>query len=133
MSKKKGWGKFVLGAAVGGALGILFAPKKGSETRRELKVKADELIAKIKDIDVEEVKTKLLDEVEEIVVTIQDLDREKVKEIALEKIDLVKAKCEELVELAKEKGTPIVEKTAAELREKAIVVTKEILKKLESE
>ena len=133
MSKKKGWGKFVLGAAVGGALGVLFAPKKGSETRRELKVKADELIAKIKDIDVEEVKTKLLDEVEEIVVTIQDLDREKVKEIALEKIDLVKVKCEELVELAKEKGTPIVEKTAAELREKAIVVTKEILKKLESE
>ena len=33
MSKNKGLGKFVLGAAVGAGLGVLFAPKKGSETR----------------------------------------------------------------------------------------------------
>ena len=40
--KKKGFGKFLLGAAVGAGIGILFAPKKGSETRRELKEKLDE-------------------------------------------------------------------------------------------
>ena len=34
-------------------------------------------------------------------------------------------------ELAKEKGTPVLEKAANEVREKAILVTKDILDKLE--
>ena len=54
--KKSGLGKFIAGAAIGAGLGILFAPKKGSETRRELKEKMDELVNKAKDIDMEEVK-----------------------------------------------------------------------------
>ena len=34
---KKSIGNLVLGLAIGASLGILFAPKKGSQTRRELK------------------------------------------------------------------------------------------------
>ena len=37
-----------------------------------------------------------------------------------------------IVELAKEKGTPVLEKAANEVRERAVLVTKEVLKKLES-
>ena len=36
MSKKSGLGKFLAGAAIGVGLGILFAPKSGAETRKEL-------------------------------------------------------------------------------------------------
>ena len=61
MSKKGGMGKFVAGAALGAGLGVLFAPKKGSETRRELKVKLDEFIAGVKDIDMDEVKAEFED------------------------------------------------------------------------
>lgn len=132
MKKKSGWGTFALGALVGGALGVLFAPKSGKETRKELKEKAEELIEKAKELDMKEVKDKIVDKTNEIIEEIKDLDKEKVKEIAIEKIDVLKFKCEELVELAKEKGTPVVEKAADAVREKAIAVTKDVLKKLEN-
>ena len=64
--KKSGLGKFLAGAAIGAGLGVLFAPKKGSETRRELKQKFDELVAKAKEIDIDEVKENIENKVEEI-------------------------------------------------------------------
>ena len=51
--------------------------------------------------------------------------------IAKEKGEQLKEKANELLALAKEKGTPVVEKATAEVREKAIQVTKDVLKRLE--
>ena len=44
---------------------------------------------------------------------------------------VLKDKVEELVDLAVKKGTPVLQDAAEELREKAIDVTKDVLKKLE--
>ena len=44
MSKKSGLGKFVLGAGLGAAISLLFAPKKGTELRKDIKSKIDEFI-----------------------------------------------------------------------------------------
>ena len=41
MSKKGGFGKFLGGIALGAGLGILFAPKSGEETRKDLKLKIE--------------------------------------------------------------------------------------------
>ena len=54
---KKGLGKFVLGAAIGAGIGLLFAPRSGKETRKILKDKMDDLVKKAKELDKEEVKT----------------------------------------------------------------------------
>ena len=132
MSKKSGLGKFVAGAAIGAALGILFAPKKGSETRKELGDKMKDLLDKAKEVDMEEVKVNISLKIEELKHEIKELDKEKVAKIAKEKGKQVKKKADELVKLAKEKGTPVLEKAADEVREKAIVVVKDVLDKLEN-
>jgi len=129
--KKSRLGGFLIGAAIGAGLGILFAPKKGSETRRELKEKLDELATKVKGIDAKEVKKSVELKIEEIKLELSELDKEKVLKIAKEKGKIIKEKCEELVSLAVEKGTPVLQKTAEEVRIKAVAVVKEVLNKLE--
>lgn len=129
--KKSGLGKFLAGAAIGAGLGILFAPRKGSETRAALKAKINDLVAQIKNIDMEEVKEEFSRKVEEIKDGLADLDKEKVLEIAKEKATQLKEKAQELVDLAIDKGTPMLRDAAEEVRLKAIDVTKDVLKKLE--
>ena len=133
MSKKRsGFGKFALGALIGTGLGILFAPKAGSETRKELAEKMQDLIKKAKEVDIEAVKVNISTKIEEIKAELADLDKEKVLKIAKQKGNDIKKKADELVKLAKEKGTPVLESAADDVREKAIVVVKEVLNKLEN-
>lgn len=133
MSKKgklAGLGKFALGAAIGGALGVLFAPKSGKETRQDLKNKLDELVAKIKKVDKDEIIDKIEDKIEEIKEELADLDKEKVLEIAKEKAEAIKEKAEDLYKMAKKKAEPVIEEAADEVRKKALAVLKDIEKKL---
>ena len=58
-------------------------------------------------------------------------DKEKAIKLAKKKGEELKVKCGELIELGKEKGTPVLESVANEVREKAILVTKEVLNRLE--
>ena len=131
--KKKDAGKLIGGIAIGAALGILFAPKKGSETRKDLKKKLDELIGKAKEIDIDEVRINISNKIEEIKEELKTLDKEKAVAIAKEQAKKIKTKCDELVDYAVKKGSPILEKTAKEAKEKTIVVLKEIIEKLEKE
>ena len=130
MSKKSGLGKFIAGAAIGAGLGILFAPRSGKDTRKALKVKLDELTEQIKKIDVAEVKKEFSRKIEDIKMDLVDLDREKAIEIATEKAAVIKEKAQDLVELAKAKGTPILKKTANEVLENVIKISKDTQKKL---
>ena len=103
-NKKSGFGKFLLGAGVGATLGMLLTKKTGKETK-----------------------------LNEIMEEISELDKEKALKIAKKKAEQIKVKSEELVEYVIEKGTPVLEKSACLVKEKAIAVTKEVLKKLEQE
>ncbi len=134
MSKKKGgFGKFLAGLAVGAGLGVLFAPKKGSETRAELKAKLEELYRKAKELNMEDVKENIEVKITEIKEAIDDLDKEKVIAIAKSKAKKLQDMCEELVQYVVEKGTPVMEKTATTIKEKAAEVSKDVLGKLKEE
>ena len=124
--------KLLAGIGIGVGAGMLLAPKSGEELRKDLSKKINELLDKAKEIDINEVAEDFQNKLTDLKKDIEDLDKEKVLEIAKTKSEDLKVKANDLLALAKEKGTPVVEKAAAEVREKAIQVTKEVLKKLEN-
>jgi len=129
---KKSVGNLVLGVAIGASLGILFAPKKGSETRRELKNKMVDLVSKAKELSISDVSGIIENKISEIRKDLNDLDKEKVLKVAKKKADNIKKKCQELVDLAIEKGTPVLKEAAIEVRDKTVDVMKDMLEKLEN-
>lgn len=122
----------VLGAAIGASLGILFAPKKGSQTRRDLKNKMLDLVDDAKDLSISDISGIVEEKINEIRHDLNDLDKEKVLKIAKDKSDEIKTKCEDLVNLAIDKGTPVLKDAAIEVRDKTIDVMKDMIKKLET-
>lgn len=128
---KNGFGKFALGAGIGAGLALLFAPKKGSDLRRDIKRKFDEFMKDVDKIEVEDIKESFTEKVDEIKKELEDLDKEKVEKIAKKKAKELQRKAEDLVDLAKEKGTPVLEGIAEDLKHKVICVCTEVINKLE--
>ena len=132
MSRKScGFGKFLLGGCVGAGLALLFAPQDGKKTRRDLKLKLDELVEKVKELDPNEVKTDIIKKVEELRMELSDLDKEKALNIAKNQAKKVGKKAGELVDYAKEKSTPVVEKAVEEVRTATLKAAKEVVNRLE--
>ncbi|MDD6323668.1 MAG: YtxH domain-containing protein [Bacilli bacterium] len=133
MKKNKGMGKFILGAAAGATLGLLFAPKKGTQTREDLKKMLDDFVTKIKNIDAEDVKQIVSEKIEEIKEGIATLDKETVLDEAKKQAKKLQDAAEELVDYTIEKGTPVVEKSANAIKKKVIEASKQVIEKLEKE
>ena len=129
---KKSIGNLALGVAIGASLGILFAPKKGSETRKELKEKMLDLVSDAKELSISDVSDIVQDKINEIRKDLNDLDKEKVLKIARKKSEDIKKKCQDLVDYAIEKGTPVLKDAAVEVKEKTIEVMKDMIAKLEN-
>lgn len=128
---KKGLGKFVIGAGLGAAISLLFAPKKGSDLRKDIKCKFDEFMKDVDKLTVEDIKDEFNDKVNEIKKELKELDKEKVLKVAKEKSEDLKSKTDDLVKMAKEKGNNVLEGIAKDLKTKTVEVAKEVINKLE--
>lgn len=127
---KKGFGKFLAGASVGAALGLLFASKKGVDTRADLKKMFSELKVKIEGLDADEVKETVENKIEELQMGLENLDKEQVLKEAKKQAKKLQDAANELVDYAVEKGTPIIEKSTQAIKLKITETCEEVIKKL---
>lgn len=108
----KGYGfAFLSGVFVGAAVGLLFAPKKGEELRKDIKIKSDEIYEKVASYDYSAKKEELAGKVSDFKTMVKDLDKEKVKNISLEKLESIKGKAEDLVSSAKKEAKKFTSKS----------------------
>ena len=131
MSKNNGFKKFALGALVGVGLGVLFAPKKGSETRKELKDKLNDLVIKVRNLNKEDIKVAVENKVKDIQSAVNELDSETVLASAKKKAKKLQSMVGELGSYVASKSTPAIDKTIDAIQVSTDKVVDSVLKKLE--
>lgn len=94
-------GKFIAGIGIGTVIGMLCAPKKGSELREDLKEKSQDLYDKAQNMTKDDVETLINNAIEEIKLAIDEFDVEEFKEASVEKLAEIKTKLEELAKSVK--------------------------------
>ena len=130
MSKKR-FRNFLCGFVIGTGIGILFAPKSGRETRKELKESLDKLVASIKDLDKEEIKDILILKITDIKTSLEELDKETILENAKDLAKKIKIKLGELKILVVNNTTPYVEACNEKFRESTINLLNKTVARLE--
>jgi gas vesicle protein len=89
-------GKFIAGVGIGAVIGMLCAPKKGSELRGELKEKSQDLYDKAQNMTKDDVESLINNTIEEIKLAIDEFDVDEFKDTAGEKLGDIKTKLEQL-------------------------------------
>lgn len=89
-------GKLIAGIGIGTVIGMLCAPKKGSELRKDIKDKSKDLYNKAQNISKEDIQELINNTIDEIKLAIDEFDADEFKENAGKKINEVKSKLEEL-------------------------------------
>lgn len=89
-------GKFIAGVGIGTVIGMLLAPKKGSELRQDLKDKSQELYDKAQNMSKEDIETLVNNTIEEIKQAIEEFDLDEFKEATGAKLSNLKDKLEQL-------------------------------------
>lgn len=119
------------GIVLGGTLGVLFAPRKGSETREKIKQTFVNLKNKVSKIEEEDIKCyieKKLNEIDDDIEVLEGtLEFKKAKKQAKKVIK----KINKLIDYTTKKGYDEFEDLITDLKEKASEISEEILTNLE--
>ena len=127
------FGHFLTGALIGVGLGILLAPRAGSETREDLRKSFKNLTDSIKNIDIEATKALFLDKLSEIQTNLSTIYAKEAVNTIQEKTKMITKKCDELIKASQEEEIPAVEKAALEMKQKTTALAEEIIENIEKE
>ena len=89
-------GKFIAGVGIGTVVGMLLAPKKGSELRQNLKGQISELYDKAQNMTKEDIESLVNNTIDEIKQAIEEFDLDEFKETTGAKLSNLKDKLEQL-------------------------------------
>ena len=95
-------GKFIFGLGLGALAGVLMAPKKGSETREDIKNTATKRYEKVKNMSKEDVQAMIGETIENVKKTVDEFDSEAFKASTKEKIVQLQEKLTVLANKVKE-------------------------------
>lgn len=119
------------GAIIGGILGILFAPKKGSETRAQIKMSFVNLKDKLMNIDEESIKKHIEKKLDYIDVELAKLEMFDSFKKAKKQAKKVVKEINKLINYTKKKGMSEFEDLILDLKDKASEISEEILTNLD--
>lgn len=119
------------GAVIGGIAGVLFAPRKGSETREKIKNSFIDLKIKLQGLDKEDIKKYIEKKLDDLDIEIVKLDTEVEYKKAKKQAKKVIKKINKLINYTKKKGMDEFEDLIEDLKEKAEDISEEILTNLE--
>ncbi len=95
-------GKFILGLGIGAAAGLLFAPKKGSELRDDIKRESLKAYDNVKNMTKEDVEAILGQTIETIKKSVDEFDIDEFKSTTKEKLAELQDKLEDFAIKVKE-------------------------------
>lgn len=121
-----------IGAVIGGTLGILFAPKKGSETREQIKLSFINLKDKLMNVDEESIKKHIEKKLDNIDIELAKLEMIDSYKKAKKQAKKVVKQINKLIDYTKKKGMSEFEDLILDLKDKASEISEEILTNLDA-
>lgn len=124
-------GKFLVGLGVGTVVGLLIAPKKGSELREDIKRESLNAYDNLKNMTKEDVEAMVGQTIETIKKTVDEFDAEEFKGVASAKLGELEDKLELLAAKVKESEQfATISANVADLTEKVNVKIEEVKAKV---
>ena len=112
-------GKFLVGLGVGAVIGMLLAPKKGSELREDIVKESKKAYDSVKNLTKEDVEAMLGETIETVKKTVDEFDLEQFKSSASDKLSDLEFKLQEFATKVKESDQYMqVKDSIVELTEK---------------
>lgn len=127
-------GKFIFGLGMGAVAGLLFAPKKGSDLREDLKNESQKAYDKLKSMTKEDVEAMLGQTIETVKKSVDEFDKDDFKASTKDKLTELEAKLQEFADKVKESDRYMqVKDSVVDLSEKVNSKIEEVKNKVQND